>query len=290
MNVPADLPQPIIDLYDEYTHAPLDRRVFLKQLASLAGSTAAAYALLPLLENNYAHAAMVAEDDKRLRTQSIAFDGPKGPLKGYLAQPAAKGRRGSVLVIHENRGLNPHIRDVARRTALAGYNALALDFLSPLGGTPDNEDAARELFGKLNRAETANNGLAALAYLKALPESNGRTGSVGFCWGGGMVNQLAVFAPDLAAAVCFYGMAPESALVPQIKARVLLHYAGQDERINAGRAPYEAALKAANVRFESFLYEGKQHAFHNDTNTARYDKSAAELAWKRTLKLFSETL
>jgi carboxymethylenebutenolidase len=290
MTTPSDLPQPIIDLYDEYTHAPLDRRVFLKQLASLAGSTAAAYALLPLLENNYAHAALVPESDPRLRTEALEFAGPKGPLKAYLAQPSAKGKRGSVLVIHENRGLNPHIRDVARRAALAGYNALALDFLSPLGGTPDNEDTAREWFGKLNRAETANNGIAALAYLKALPESNGRIGAVGFCWGGGMVNQLAVFEPDLDAAVCFYGMAPETALVAQIKARVLLHYAGLDERINAGRSAYEAAMKTANVRFESFVYEGKQHAFHNDTNTARYDKAAAELAWARTLALFSKTL
>lgn len=290
MTTPSDLPQPIIDLYDEYTHAPLDRRVFLKQLASLAGSSAAAYALLPLLENNYAHAALVPESDPRLRTQALEFAGPKGPLKAYLAQPSAKGKRGSVLVIHENRGLNPHIRDVARRAALAGYNALALDFLSPLGGTPDNEDTAREWFSKLNRAETANNGVAALAYLKALPESNGRIGAVGFCWGGGMVNQLAVFEPDLDAAVCFYGMAPETALVAQIKARVLLHYAGQDERINAGRAAYEAAMKTANIRFESFLYDGKQHAFHNDTNTARYDKAAADLAWTRTLGLFSKTL
>ena len=290
MTTPSDLPQPIIDLYDEYTHAPLDRRVFLKQLASLAGSSAAAYALLPLLENNYAHAALVPESDPRLRMQALEFAGPKGPLKAYLAQPSAKGKRGSVLVIHENRGLNPHIRDVARRAALAGYNALALDFLSQLGGTPDNEDTAREWFGKLNRAETANNGIAALAYLKALPESNGRIGATGFCWGGGMVNQLAVFEPDLDAAVCFYGMAPETALVAQIKARVLLHYAGLDERINAGRSAYEAAMKTANVRFESFVYEGKQHAFHNDTNTARYDKAAAELAWTRTLALFSKTL
>lgn len=290
MTTPSDLPQPIIDLYDQYTHAPLDRRVFLKQLASLAGSTAAAYALLPLLENNYAHAALVLESDPRLRTQALEFAGPKGPLKAYFAQPSAKGKRGSVLVIHENRGLNPHIRDVARRAALAGYNALALDFLSPFGGTPDNEDTARQWFSKLNRAETANNGIAALAYLKALPESNGRIGAVGFCWGGGMVNQLAVFEPDLDAAVCFYGMAPETALVAQIKARVLLHYAGQDERINAGRAAYEAAMKAANIRFESFLYDGKQHAFHNDTNTARYDKAAANLAWTRTLALFSKTI
>ncbi len=284
------LPQPIIDLYDEYTHAPLDRRDFLKRLSVLAGGTAAAYALLPVLENNYAQAALVASEDARLTSGDIVFDGPNGTLKGYLSRPKAPGRRGSVLVIHENRGLNPHIRDVARRVALAGYNALALDFLSPLGGTPADEDAARALFAKLDRADAAENGLAALAFLKALPSGNGRLGTVGFCWGGAMVNQLAVFAPDLDAAVCFYGMAPDLLLVPQIKARLQLHYAGVDERINAGREPFEAALSRAGVRFESFLYEGKQHAFHNDTNAGRYDKAAAELAWSRTLSLFARAL
>lgn len=284
------LPQPIIDLYDEYTHAPLDRRDFLKQLSVMAGGTAAAYALLPVLENNYAQAAQVAPEDTRLLSEDVSFDGPNGALKGYFSRPKAGGRRGSVLVIHENRGLNPHIRDVARRVALAGYNALALDFLSPLGGTPADEDAARALFAKLDRADAAENGLAALAFLKSLATSNGRLGTVGFCWGGAMVNQLAVFAPDLDAAVCFYGMAPELLLVPQIKARLQLHYAGVDERINAGREPFEAVLKRAGVRFQSFLYEGKQHAFHNDTNIGRYDKDAAGLAWQRTLALFAETL
>lgn len=286
------LNQPVIDLYDEYTHAPLDRRDFVKRLATLLGSSAAAYALLPVLENNYAHAALTSETDVRISTRMLEFDGPHGTLKGYLAQPAGKSRKkiGSVLVIHENRGLNPHIQDVTRRVALAGYNALALDFLSPLGGTPVNEDEARALFSKLDAAQSVANGRAALAYLKALPNSNGKVGTVGFCWGGAMANQLAVSAPDLNAAVSFYGMAPDAALVPQIKAHVQLHYAGQDERINAGRAAYEAALKAAGVDFDSYLYEGKQHAFHNDVNVARYDQASAELAWKRTLDLFKRTL
>lgn len=286
------LNQPVIDLYDEYTHAPLDRRDFVKRLATLLGSSAAAYALLPVLENNYAHAALSLESDSRISSRMLEFDGPYGTLKGYLVQPAGKSRKkiGSVLVIHENRGLNPHIKDVARRAALAGYNALALDFLSPLGGTPANEDEARALFSKLDAAQSVANGRAALAYLKALPNSNGKIGTVGFCWGGAMANQLAVHAPDLNAAVSFYGMAPDTALVPQIKAHVQLHYAGLDERINASREAYEAALKAAGVDFESYLYEGKQHAFHNDVNVARYDQASAELAWKRTLDLFKRTL
>jgi carboxymethylenebutenolidase len=282
--------QPVIDLYDEYTHAPLPRREFMRRLGCLLGSSAAAYAVLPLLENNYAQAALTREDDARIQSGMVAFNGPNGELKAYQSLPAGKARRGSVLVIHENRGLNAHIQDVARRVALAGYNALALDFLSPLGGTPSNEDDARALFAKLNRADSAENGLAALAYLKALPGSNGRLGTVGFCWGGAMVNQMAVFAEDLDAAVCYYGMAPELALVPQIKAQMLLHYAGIDERINAGREAFEQALRANKVRFDSYLYEGKQHAFHNDTNGARYDKASAELSWQRTLALFKKTL
>jgi carboxymethylenebutenolidase len=284
------VPQKIIDLYDEYTHAPLDRRVFLKRLASLAGGTAAAYALLPLLENNYAHAGETRADDKRLASSDIVIPGPNGEIKGYLTQPKGPGKRGSVLVIHENRGLNPYIRDVARRVALAGYNALALDFLSPLGGTPQNEDEARAMFSKLDPQQTIANGLAALAYLKALPASNGRLGVLGFCWGGAMVNQLAVSAPDLAAAVSYYGMAPDSALVKQIKARMLLHYAGVDERINASWPAYEAALKAAGIDYLAYVYKGAQHAFYNDTNAARYDKAAADLSWERTLALFRQTL
>lgn len=283
--------QEVIDLYDEYTHAPLPRRDFIARLAILLGSSAAAYALLPILENNYAQAALIDEKDKRLSAQHIEFAGPTGPLKAYLVKPAGnKKPLGSVLVIHENRGLNAHIQDVARRVALAGYNALALDFLSPLGGTPSNEDEARALFGKLDSVQSVANGRAALAHLKAMPSSNGKLGCVGFCWGGAMANQLAVFAPELSAAVCFYGMAPNLLLVSQIKAQVLLHYAGEDERINATRATFETALNVNKIVFESFSYEGVQHAFHNDTNTARYNKKAADLAWKRTLGLFKRSL
>ncbi len=290
MNSLNPISQPVIDLYDEYTHALLPRREFMRRLGLLLGSSAAAYAVLPLLENNYAEAALVKEDDARLKTEMLEFAGPNGALKAYSAQPKAAGKRGSVLVIHENRGLNAHISDVTRRVALAGYNALALDFLSPLGGTPANEDEARGLFSKLNKAESAENGLAALAYLKALPTSNGKLACVGFCWGGAMVNQMAVFADDLDAAVCYYGMAPDLALVSQIKAEVLLHYAGIDERINAGRDAFESALRQHKIKFESHLYEGKQHAFHNDTNGARYDQVAANLSWQRTLALFKKTL
>lgn len=290
MNSLNPISQPVIDLYDEYTHAPLPRREFMRRLGLLLGSSAAAYAVLPLLENNYAEAALVKEDDARLKTEMLEFAGPNGALKAYSAQPKAAGKRGSVLVIHENRGLNAHISDVTRRVALAGYNALALDFLSPLGGTPANEDEARGLFSKLNKAESAENGLAALAYLKALPTSNGKLACVGFCWGGAMVNQMAVFADDLDAAVCYYGMAPDLALVSQIKAEVLLHYAGIDERINAGRDAFESTLRQHKIKFESHLYEGKQHAFHNDTNGARYDQVAANLSWQRTLALFKKTL
>ncbi len=283
--------QEVIDLYDEYTHAPLPRRDFIRRLAMLLGSTAAAYALLPVLENNYVHAALVAENDQRISTESIEFQGPSSTLKAFLATPAANSKkRGNVLVIHENRGLNAHIQDVARRVALAGYNALALDFLSPLGGTPSNEDEARALFAKLDSVQSVANGRAAFAYLKALPSSNGKLGCVGFCWGGAMVNNLAVFAPELSAAVSFYGMAPELLVVAQIKAHLLLHYAGEDERINASRDAYEKALSANKIVFESFSYEGAQHAFHNDTNSARYNKKAAQLAWKRSLALFKRAL
>jgi carboxymethylenebutenolidase len=283
--------QSVIDLYDEYTHAPLPRRDFIKRLATLLGSSAAACALLPVLENNYAQAAMIDENDSRISTKRVEFAGPAGTLNAYFAKPNANKKQiGSVLVIHENRGLNAHIQDVARRVALAGYNALALDFLSPLGGTPANEDEARALFAKLDSVQSVANGRAALAYLKTLPNSNGKLGCVGFCWGGAMSNQLAVFAPELSAAVCFYGMAPNLLLVSQIKAHVLLHYAGEDERINASRGAYENALSANKIVFQSFSYEGAQHAFHNDTNVARYNKQAAALAWNRSLELFKKVL
>ena len=291
MNNAFPIKQSVIDLYDEYTHAPLARREFIKRLAGLLGSSAAAYALLPLLENNYAQAALVAEDDKRIFAEFTEFKAKQGVLKAYQAQPSkTKKKRGSVLVIHENRGLNPHIQDVTRRVALAGYNALALDFLSPLGGTPDDEDAARALFPKLDMAQAVDNGRSALAHLKADKSSSGKLACVGFCWGGAMANLLAVNAPELNAAVSFYGMAPDLNLVPNIKAELLLHYAAEDERINASRAGFEQALTANHIVFESFSYAGTQHAFHNDTNPARYNQGAAELAWQRSMDMYKRLL
>lgn len=283
--------QDIISLYDEYTHAPLARREFLRRLALLTGGTAAAMALLPLLENNYAQAAVTAPDDARLSTEHITYPGAEGELRGYLARPTdATGKLPAIIVIHENRGLNAHIEDVARRAALAGYLALAPDMLSPLGGTPTDEDKARELIGQLDPAKTVQNLQATLAYLQNHPDSTGKVGAVGFCWGGGMVNQLAVHAPELAAGVVFYGRSPETAQVATIQAPLLLHYAGLDERINANVPAYEQALKDAGKPYTLYMYENANHAFHNDANAARYDENAAKLAWERTLAFFGEWL
>jgi carboxymethylenebutenolidase len=282
--------QRIINLFDEYTHKPLTRDSFLKKLAKLTGSTTAALAMLPMLEVNYAHAETVAENDDDITTEDISYEGDSGTMKGYLAIPKTSGKKGAVLVIHENRGLNPHTKDVARRVAKAGYIALAADALGPFGGTPANEDEARALFAKIDAAKNLNNFLKGLDYLRSRPESNGKTACVGFCWGGGLANQLAVHAPDLQAAVAYYGRQPDAVDVPKIKAEVQLHYGGLDERINAGIPAYEEALKAARIKYEIFVYEGAQHAFLNDTAPTRYNPDAAKLAWERTLKKFKETL
>jgi carboxymethylenebutenolidase len=282
--------QRIINLFDEYTHKPLTRENFLKRLAKLTGSMAAALSVIPMLEVTYAQAATVPEDDPTLITEDITYAGDGTTMKAYLAQPKAQGKRGAVLVIHENRGLNPHIRDVARRVAKAGYLAIAPDALSPFGGTPANEDEARDMIGKLEAPKNLNNFLKGLDYLRSAKNSNGKTGCVGFCWGGAMANQLAVHSPELKAAVAFYGRQPEAADVPKIKAAVQLHYGGLDERVNAGIPAYEAALKAAGVKYEVFVYEGAQHAFNNDTAPTRYNEAAAKLAWERTLRFFKETL
>lgn len=281
----------IIRLYDDYTHAPLERRVFLERLARLAGSTAAASALLPLLENNYARAAVVDPADARLAAETITYRGASGDVRAYVAAPkTGPARRAGVIVVHENRGLNPYVEDVARRVALQGFTALAPDLLSPLGGTPADEDAARTLIAKLGRTGATPDLVAAVAYLKARPDAAGPVGAVGFCWGGGMVNQLAVHEPGLAAAVPFYGVVPAAADVPRIKAKIQAHYAGNDERVDAGIAGFEAALKAAGVSYEIYVYAGAEHAFHNDTNAARYNKLAAELAWSRTIAFLKQTL
>ena len=281
----------IIELYDEYTHRPLERRVFLRRLASLVGGSAAAYALLPMLENNYARAAIVDPADARLATGMVTYRGASGEVRGYVATPkAGAAKRPGVIVIHENRGLNPHIQDVARRVALAGFTALAPDALSPFGGTPANEDEARAAFARIDRDQAVRDFVAAIGYLKGRPDAAGPVGAIGFCWGGGMVNLLAVNAPDLAAAVPFYGLVAPAADVPKIKAKLLLHYAGNDPRINAGIPEFEGALKAAGVSYEKFVYEGAEHSFNNDTAGARYNNAAADLAWSRTIAFLKTNL
>ena len=280
----------IVELYDEYTHKPLDRRSFMSRLVTLAGSVAAAEAALALLEPNYAQARQIAPDDARLEARRIAETVNGVALRGYLAAPKTQAKRGGVLVIHENRGLNPHIEDVTRRMALAGFAALGLDFLTPLGGTPADPDAARALFPQLKPEDVVTQGRAALALLAARPDATGKVGAVGFCWGGGAVNDLAVAAPELSAGVVFYGRSPDLAKVPQIKARLLIQHAARDTRLVEGLPAYEAALKAASIRHQAIVYPDVDHAFHNDTSAERYNAAAAKLAWERTVAfLASET-
>lgn len=279
-------------LFDRYVHGEVSRRGFLDQAARFAGGPAGAAALLSALSPDFAAAQQVKPDDPRLSTRRQAFDAPQGSgqVVGYLARPvAAAGKLPAVLVVHENRGLNPHIEDIARRVALAGYVAYAPDALAPLGGYPGDEDKARELFGKLDPAKARADIVAAGRGLLSLPEGNGKVGVVGFCWGGTLANHVATQMPELAVAVPFYGAAPAAQEVPRIKARLLLHYAANDERVNATWPGYEAALKAAGVRYEMFSYAGTQHGFNNDT-TPRYDPVSAQLAWERTLAVFKATL
>ena len=281
--------QRIIDLYDDFTHGHMSRRSFLDRLAALAGSSAAATALLPILQNNYAQAQIVPEDDRRIQTETVDIPGVQG-LKGYLAKPRTGDDLPAVLVIHENRGLNPHIKDVTRRMATEGFVALGLDYLSPMGGTPSDEDKAREMIGQLKQPDVLASGKAALDFLENRPDTNGRVGAVGFCWGGGAVNNLAVNDPELDAGVAYYGGQPKAEDVPKIEAPLLLHYAGLDERINAGIPAYEAALKTAGKTYRIHIYEGANHAFNNDTNAARYDKQAADTAWGRTVEFLKANL
>ena len=264
--------QEIIDLYDAYTHTLLERRVFLQQLATLAGSPTAAAALLPLLEANYARAAVVAANDARLRTAYITYPATIGDLRAYLVRPkAATGKLPAVIVIHENRGLHAYIEDVTRRVALEGFLALAPDLLSIVGGTPANEDKAREMISQLDPGTAVRNLRATLMYLKQHPDCTGKVGSVGFYWGGGLCNELAASAPTLDAGVVFYGQVPASGTVAKIQAPLLLHYAGQDERINIAVPVYEEALKAAGKRYTLHWYENVYPAFHNDTSVAHYN-------------------
>lgn len=271
--------QKYINLFDRFTHGGMNRRDFMEKLTLLAGSTTAATALLPLLENNYARAEIMPEGDPRIVTQTLEFAGGSG----YFAKPSAEGKYPGVLVIHENRGLNPHTKDTARRIAAEGFTALAVDYLHDLGGTPEDADKARDMIGTLKPEGIKATSSAALAAVKANPASNGKSGAMGFCWGGGTVNDLAVNDPGLSAGVAYYGRQPTDADVPKITAPLLLQYGGLDERINAGIPAFEAALKANNKVYELYVYEGANHAFNNDTNAARYNKDVAELAWSRTV-------
>jgi carboxymethylenebutenolidase len=281
--------QRIIDLYDDFTHGGMNRRAFLDRLAEIAGSGAAALALLPLLQNDYARAATVPADDPRLAIDTVSYDAQGTRISGYLARLKSKGRRPAVIVIHENRGLNPHIQDIARRLALEGFLAYAVDMLSPLGGTPTDEDKGRDMIASLDAGETARRIAAAVPFLAGHAETTGKVGAVGFCWGGGMVNRIAVLAPDLKAGVAYYGAQVPADQVKSIHAALLLHYAGLDQRINAGIAAYEAALKSAGKQFSIYIYPDANHAFNNDTGD-RYDKRAADLAWTRTIAFFNEQL
>jgi carboxymethylenebutenolidase len=282
--------QKIINLYDRFTHGGMNRREFLDRLSELAGSAAAAAALLPLLQNDYAQAAIVADSDPRLVSERVGYDSPKGKINGYLVRATAKGKRPVVLVIHENRGLNPHLEDVARRFAIEGYLAYAVDLLSLVGGTPASEDAARELHPKMNQDDAVVALVSAVTFLKGHAESTGKVGAVGYCFGGLMVNRLAASSPQLDAGVAYYGRQIPAAQVPDIKAALMLHYAENDDGVNAGIAAYEAALKANNKKYALYSYPGTQHAFNNDTGAARYNKAAADLAWSRTLAFFAENL
>ena len=280
----------ILALYDEYTHAPLDRRVFLTRLAVLAGGALAAQMLLPLLEPSTAHAALVEPSDARLVIERLTFLGATGDVACYTARPKGEVRHAVVIVIHENRGLNAHIEDVARRLALEGFWAVAPDLLSPIGGTPADPDSARAGIGKLDRLATVGNAVAAVGFLAKHQQSNGKVGAVGFCWGGAMVGELAVQAADLDAGVVYYGRQPAAEAVESIKAPLLLHYAGTDERVNAGIPAFEEALKKAKKKYTLHTYEGAQHAFNNDTSEARYDKKSADLAWSRTVDFLRKHL
>jgi carboxymethylenebutenolidase len=288
----SDFDQDLYKLFDRYVHGLIDRRGFLDGAARFAVGGMTAAMLLDALNPKFAEARQVAKDDKRLKTESLEYQSPQGSgkMRGYLARPAnASGKLPGVLVVHENRGLNPHIEDVARRVALDNFVAFAPDALTPLGGYPGDEDKARELFPKLDQAKTAEDFIAAVALIKNRPDCTGKVGVVGFCYGGGVANMLATRVPDLAAAVPFYGSQAKTEDVPKIKATLLIHYAEKDDRINAGWPAYEAALKAHNVKYTMHTYPGTQHGFNNNT-TPRYDEAAAKLAWQRTVDFFNQTL
>jgi carboxymethylenebutenolidase len=280
----------IMDLHEEYTHGSLDRREFMKRLTVLAGGTAAAGAILPLLESNYAQAAGVAKDDSRLNTEYITYPGATGDVRALFARPKGNAKLPGVVVIHQNKGLEPHIEDVTRRIASEGFQAVAPDALSPVGGTPADADKAIKMQAQLDGPSTIKNFVAAVQYLKTHSLSTGKVGVVGFCWGGEMANKVAVNSPDLIAAVPYYGLQPAAGDVPKIKASLLLHYAGIDEGTNKGIPAYEDALKKASIDYKLYIYEGAKHAFNDDTRPDRYHQEAAALAWQRTIDFLNKKL
>jgi carboxymethylenebutenolidase len=288
----SDFPPEVLKLFDGYVHGWLSRRDFLDRAGKYAVGGFTATAMLESLRPNFALGQQVAKDDARIKTEYLTYPSPQGSgtMRGYFARPAnPAGKLPGVVVIHENRGLNPHIEDITRRLALANFVAFAPDALTPLGGYPGDEEKAAQLFGQLDAAKRTEDLIAAYAVLKARPECTGKVGAVGFCFGGTTVNIFAVRLPDLAAAVPFYGGQPNAADVAKIKAPLMLQYAGLDERINAGWPAYEAALKANGVKYKAFIYPNTNHGFNNDT-TPRYDEAAAKLAWSRTIAFFNENL
>jgi carboxymethylenebutenolidase len=278
--------QKIINLYDDYTHTPLTRSEFIRRLILLTGSFTAAMSVLPLIEVNAANMKITGDDD--LFTERISYPGVPGSMAAYVARPKKETKYPAVIIIHENRGLNAHIEDVARRAAKEGFLAIAPNALSALAVTPATEDEARQKFQELKAENNLQNFINAFDYLATRKDYNGNAGCVGFCWGGAMANNLAVKLPGLKAAVAFYGRQPAAEEVPNIKAAVQLHYGGMDERVNAGIAAYEEALKKNNTRYELYMYDGVNHAFHNDTAPARYNEAAAKLAWQRTIEFFKK--
>ncbi len=278
--------QEIINLYDEYTHAPLTRSEFIRRLVLLTGSITAAMSVLPLIEVNAANMKVTSDED--LFTERVSYPGIPANMEAYVARPKEEKKYPAVIIIHENRGLNAHIEDVARRAAREGFLAIAPNALSALGVVPANEDEARQKFQELKAENNLQNFINAFNYVATRKDHNGATGCVGFCWGGAMSNNLAVKLPELKAAVAFYGRQPAAEDVANIKAAVQLHYGGLDERVNAGIPAYEEALKKNNVKYELYMYEGANHAFHNDTAPTRYNEAAAKLAWGRTIEFFKK--
>jgi carboxymethylenebutenolidase len=285
--------QRVYDLYDEYCHGHIDRREFLARARALVIGGVSALAMAQLLFPRYAEAQTISFTDTRIKARYVSYPSPggnSGTMRGYLVQPSTGGPFPAVIVFHENRGLNPYVEDVARRLGTAGFLALAPDGLFPVGGYPGNDDEGRTLQSGLDQAKLRTDMINSARFLKSQPNSTGKLGAVGFCWGGGMVNQLAVaLGPDLAAGVPYYGAAPAAEDVPKVKAALLLQYAGTDERINAQGPPFQAALKAGGIAHEAFTYEGTQHGFHNNS-TPRYDEKAANLSWERTLAHFRKYL